>query len=193
MRVSYLFAAALLIALVAGCVQQEKSADMESLPECEFPRHIGAYHTGVTGDFPMVYQPGLHDYGGSIYVLAPYGLAAVKTLIFEGEYEALNYFENSNYYSETDCEIFDKEADCLVESGKSTNDRFCVISNTGGRCVHIYDTAKRKWIAEFEWLEGTQIKTATMTGTADVSREKKFSFLEPFVKKFKECAVKVEQ
>lgn len=192
MKIVYLFVAALFIVFITGCVQQEKSTDMESLPECEFPKQIGAYQTGVMGDFPMVYQPGLHDYGDSIYVLAPYGLASVKALLFGGEYAALNYFENSNYYSETDCEIFDKKADCLVESGKSSNDRFCVISDTGGRCVHLYDTAKRSWKAEFEWFEGTQVKNVAMTGTADVSREKKFSFLEPFVEQFKECTVKVD-
>jgi len=194
MKLNSIAVIGILALLLAGCVQEGAApARKKAEPGCEFPEQIGAYKTGVSGEFPIVYPQGTHSYGNSTFVLATYGPVGVKILIFDSGAKALDYFKNSNYYSSEDCEVIDKdEVDCLVESGKSTADRSCTISGVGGRCVIITEPITGSWIAEFEWIEGDEIKSARLTSNAQVERSKKFQFLEPFVEHFKECAVKAE-
>ncbi len=180
--------------LFAGCVQEEResSVNTQGSAECEFPRQIGAYTASISGEFPTIYAEGLHSYGNSTFVLAPYGLGDVKILVFDRQWSALRHYKNSNYYSKGDCEIIKGKADCLVESGKSTADRPCAISGVTGRCVSITDPVKRSWVVEFEWMEENQIKIIKMAGNAPFERSRKFEFLEPFVEQFKGCIVEVE-
>jgi len=188
MRFKYLIIGILLIGaiILAGCVQKEVS--VKELPACEFPRQIGEYKTAVstTEEYPSFYEKGTHFYGNSVFVMADYGLTGVKILVYDTSEEAKTYFENSNYYSSKECKMTETgQVDCMVSSGKSTNDRSCSISGVNGRCVTIINPATGGSVIEFEWLEGTQVKSIKRTEKTQLSLD----VFKPLVEHYKNCRV----
>jgi len=188
MKFKYLIIGVLLfgIIIISGCGQKEVS--VKELPACDFPRHIGEYKTAVmaTEEYPSFYEKGTHFYGDSVFVVADYGMTAVKILVYDTAEEAKNYFENSNYYSSKNCKMIEtNKVDCFVESGKSTNDRSCVISGVNGRCVTIVNPATGGGMVEFEWLEGNHVKSIRRTEKTELGPE----IFEPLVVQYKNCRV----